>query len=146
MGAEKVKMPGRTLKLHDEYLQRLELYAEASKLTVEYKQEDGDGAYVPSRRLIRIDPDLNDSFQVAVFLHELGHHLDDRLVHEKYLDRVNKAYTAFYAEKHTKRHLKLIRETEERAWEYGRTVAKIVKIRLGKWYDDAQKLCLESYK
>jgi hypothetical protein len=52
-------MPGIDLKHYDTYLQSLELYAEASGLTVEYGEMDSPGVYVPSRRKIRIDPDLS---------------------------------------------------------------------------------------
>lgn len=138
-------MPGRALKLYDEYLQRLELYAKASNILLVLAPEDSDGAYIPSRNMIRVDPDLTDSHQIAVILHELGHSLDDRLVDKKFASRVDRVYSSYYAGKIKGTQLEFLLDTERRAWEYGRAIAKITKIPLGQWYDAAKDYCLRTY-
>jgi hypothetical protein len=135
-------MPGIDLKHYDTYLQSLELYAEASGLTVEYGEMDSPGVYVPSRRKIRIDPDLSQSKEIAVFLHELGHSIDPSITAkatEKKLDG------AHYANKASKRQSALVLACEERAWANARDIAKKLRIPLGKWFDNEETDCLNGY-
>src|SRR5271165_6485353 len=94
---------GRPLKNFDLYMDKLRVYAEACELTLEYRDVDGDGIYLPSRRVIKLDKDLPESTEVACLLHELAHTMDDALhdpISEKKLD---KAYKAFYKDKATKK-------------------------------------------
>ena len=136
---------GRTLRNHDIYLEKLTRYCEACELTLEYKEYPNDGAFVPSRRVIVIDRDLDDSTEIATFLHELGHSTDDSLKEPKALVKYDKAYTAFYKNDANEKQKKLVFECEQRAWEYGRGIARKLRIRLGKWYDAEEAEALLDY-
>lgn len=132
-----------TLKYYDEYLARLKKYTKASGIKLWL--DDMESSYSPAARRLRLDTDLEQTHVIASFLHELGHSLDDSLA-ARSSRSLDKAYTAIYKEKHTPKQMDLVIECEKRAWEYGRKIAKILKIRLGKWYDDYQKECLAAYR
>lgn len=136
----------QVLKNYLEYLKKLERYAKAVNLKIEYKPEIGDGAYIPSRLVIRIDPDLSEADEIATFLHELGHALDDNLVNKEYLHKVNTAYVAMGKERLTAKQRKVILDCEKRAWKYGSVIAKKLKIRLGKWYARIRARALREYR
>lgn len=134
------------LKNHDRYLQRLEQYAEASGLAIKYADEPCEGAFIPSRNYIRIDPSLADAAEIATILHELGHSIDDTLVNPETCQKLEAAYRQVYGKKCTKRQSALVIECEERAWKFGRALAKKLRIPLGKWYDKQEKEALEAYR
>lgn len=136
---------GRTLKNHDLYMEKLLAYAYACEITIEYKEMDGDGSYVPSRRKVKLDKDLPESTEVATLLHELGHSLDDNLTDKKIELVMDKAYKAFYKRSANKRQVEHVVECEKRAWVYGRGIAKKLRIPLGKWYDEEERTALEGY-
>ena len=148
MGRKQVKdiVPGRDLKYYSEYVTSIENYASACGITIKYDNMDGEGSYEPHKRWLRISPDLSQSCEIAVLLHELGHCLDDTLVSKKMEPKLSKAYNAIYKDKYTKTQLALVVACERRAWKMGRAVAKKLRIRLGKWYDEIQRFCIEDYK
>ena len=137
---------GRCLKKFDEYYQKLEHYCEASEIEIQYKEHDNDGSWVPSRRKIILDRDLDESTAVATLLHELGHTTDDYLKDPKQEKKYNKAYKAFYNNTANEKQKKLVVECEERAWVYGRGIARKLRIPLGKWFDTEEAEALRSYK
>ncbi len=134
------------LRNYDRYFLILENYARANGVTIEYRDEPGSGAWVPSRRKIVLDPGLSQSFEIAVLLHELGHLLDDTLFDKKREAKLDKAYGADHGGSATASQRALILLCEERAWNFGRGVAKKLRIRLGKWYDKAVAESLQSYR
>lgn len=134
------------LKNYDIYLQRLELYIKASRLKLVYAPEIGEGAYVPSSRTIRIDPDLSESEEIATILHEIGHSIDDTLVSGTQETRLEAAYRLVYKKKGSETHNTLVYECEERAWKFGRGVAKRLHIPLGNWFNRCEKEGLKAYK
>lgn len=137
---------GRVLKNFDLYMDKLRLYAEACELIVEYKDIDGDGIYLPSKRKIQLDKDLPESTEVATFLHELAHTMDDALhdpCTEKKLDR---AYKAFYKDRASYDQKHLVIACETRAWTYARGIAKKIRIPLGKWFYEEEEEALKSYQ
>lgn len=136
---------GRPLKRYDDYLDKLKLYAEACEITIEYKSVDGDGVYVPSRRKIVLDPDLPESTEIATLLHEIGHSMDDTLINKRTEKVMDRAYKAFYDQSASKKQVEKVVECEKRAWIYGRSIAKKLRIPLGKWYDYEEKSALEGY-
>lgn len=139
-------MPGRSLPNYDHYLDKLKLYASACEITVEYKEEPGEGIYIPKRRTLRIDPNLEESSVIAIFLHELGHSLDDSLTQPKYEKKLDKAYNAMYRKEAGAKHRALIMECEQRAWGFARGLAKKLRIPLGKWFDREEEDALQSYR
>lgn len=137
---------GRSLKNFDQYFQKLEHYCQASEIEIQYKEHDNDGSWVPSRRRIILDRDLDESTAVSTLLHELGHTTDDYLKDPKQEKKYDKAYKAFYDSTASEKQKKLVIECEERAWMYGRGIAKKLRIPLGKWFNVEEKQALESYK
>ena len=135
------------LKNYTLYLSKIERYAKLCNIKITYCQCDGDGSFSSSRRRIRIDNDLSEAKEVAVLLHELGHALDDSMPTGPKARKTNAAYANMYDKlKVTDIQLSLIIECEQRAWNIGRAIAKKLSIRLGKWYDNHEKECLDNYK
>lgn len=137
---------GRTLKNHDLYMQRLEAYAAASHVELVWEEEPDGGAWVPARRLIRIDPHLTDSDEVATLCHELGHSEDDSFQRKRVWKKLDRAYSAFQRGRQTPEQYQAVIECEERAWRFGRAIAKRLKIPLGKWFDDEERSALAAYR
>lgn len=134
------------LKYFKEYKKALKKYAKSIGFKIIYRYQDTDGIVVPTRNYISIDKELSESDEIAALLHELGHTMDDSI---KYLERfkhIEKAYGAVYRDKYSKTQLRLVLETEKRAWKYGEAIAKLLHIRLGKWYFRYRNLCLNSYR
>lgn len=140
-------MPEIKLKHFEVYSQRLRNYAAANGIAVLYKEHGVEGEWDPRTATVTLDNDQSQSAEIACFLHELGHSLDDLLSKpEVYDTKVWKAYDAMYANKATKKQRALVLQIEERAWKNGRDIAARLKIRLGKWYAQAETACLESYR
>lgn len=145
MGERSVAMCNRSLPKYHEYIRRLELFSKALGVKVEYAPEDGEGSFSPATRKIRIDPELSEAEEIATFLHELGHAVDDMLIDDKVYALIDKAYTIVYDKKVSKKQQALVVNCEKRAWQYGRSIAKQLKIRLGKWYTAIEVDCLRRY-
>lgn len=139
-------MPNGQLKNYKKYLEKLEIYSKAVNLKLKYGTVDGGGVYLASRSVIKIDDDLEEDETIATILHELGHALDDQLVTNPTAHFLYYAYKAVYANEHTKKQLKKVVECEIRAWNYGRVIARLLKIPLGTWYDLQQKECVAHYR
>lgn len=136
-----------TLKNYELYVKNIRLFCKSIRLRLQFSAADGDGAYLPARRIIRVDPELSESETIAVLLHELGHVLDDTMLNKARFRDVTRAYTNLNQERPlTSVQRRTIIRTEERAWEYGRVVAKILGIPLGRWYDKKMAYCLKAYK
>lgn len=136
---------GRSLPNFDIYMDKLRMYSEACELTIEYRDVDGDGVYLPSRRVIKLDKDLPESTEVATLLHEMGHTLDDAL-HDPIMEkRIDKCYKAFYKDKATFDQKIVVFDCEKRAWVYARGIAKKLRIPLGKWFAEEEEDSLKSY-
>lgn len=136
-------MSGRKLKNYGQYLQKIKNYAKALNIKVEWREEEENGAYIPTRRAIVLDPDMTDSETIAVFLHELGHATEFAAYTPKIDKFTDKAYSA---KRPTRRQQRRIMDCERTAWNYGRVIAKKLRIRLGKWYDEHERDALNSYK
>ena len=139
-------MCARKLKYHHKYLLRLELYAKAIGIKLQWVENDDGSEFIPSRNKIKLSANLSDAEEIAIFLHELGHTLDDTLVYGSMQARLSNAYIAYYDNKATKSQSKRVMQCEKRAWHYGRFIAKRCGIRLGKWYDIVRNECLKSYR
>jgi uncharacterized protein with von Willebrand factor type A (vWA) domain len=88
---------------------------------------------------------LDDSTEIATLLHELGHQFDDALKDPKKRKKYDKAYPAFYKGQASEKQKKLVLECEKRAWEYGKAIAKKLRIKLGKWYEHEKEQALKEY-
>ena len=137
------------LKKYNKYLNKLIDYAVVCDVKVIYKnipQDEGSFSY--SDRTIELDENLSESNEIATFLHELGHFIDDAL-HPKFT-RSKKAEAAYYsyncAVPLTKPQRKVILDQERRAWEGGEGLARQLKIKLGKWYYKEMKEGLNAYR
>lgn len=97
-------------------------------------------------RRIYLDDDDSDPELVATLLHEIGHILDLTLNYKDYTEELDVAYERFYDEKANKKQKRMVLSSEKRAWAVGKKIAKQLKIPLGKWFDDEQKVCLDSYR
>lgn len=141
-------MKVRKLKHTEAYFKRLHTFASAMGIIVISDIDvDGEGQWIPTRNKIKIDQDLADSQLIATFLHELGHALDDITFNDpKHEERLGKAYYAVYQNTAKKTQTKLVVECEKRAWQKGRIIAKKLRIKLGKWYDEEEADCLAAYK
>lgn len=139
----------RKLKHYSQYLKRLRLFAKAMNIKIEYQDDlDAEGEWLPSVRLIKIASTTSESEEIAATLHEIGHSMDD-LFSTSFTseNRTFKAYYRFYNNnKISKNQRKLILDCEKKAWRNGRDIARRLKIRLGKWFNDIEQECLNSYK
>ena len=99
---------GRPLPNYEEYFDKIAVYCEAVDLVIERKECDSDGLYVPTRRRIVIDRDLDESSEIAVLLHEIGHTLDDALKDQCEEKKIDRAYTAFYKNEATKKQVQIV--------------------------------------
>lgn len=134
------------LKNYEAYVKTIRLYAKAIGVKIVYEDQDGDGAYVPKYRKIRVDPDLSETRELSVLLHELGHMWDFALIDKTTERKVDFASKAVYKNKATTKQLRFLIQCERRAWNYGRAIAKKLGIPLGKWYERVQNDCLSSYR
>lgn len=132
------------LRRYEDYLTKLQHYAAACDIEIEYRLEPSDGLYIPSQRKVVLDKDLEPGEEIATLLHELGHMLDDALQEPD--SNLNRAYQAVYRKKPTINQRRLVLECEQRAWDCGRGIAKKLRIPLGKWYDREMQDALQSYR
>lgn len=140
-------MPGIDLKNYTVYLKRLLALAKVLGIKVEFTSTSSEGIWMPAISKIKIDNELEESATIAALLHELGHSMDDsfRITYNED-SALYKAYDAFYNNRATKKHMRLVRKCEIMAWKNGRELAKRLKIPLGKWYDKDEKYCLNTYR
>lgn len=140
-------MPEIDLKHYAEYSRRLQTFARAMGISVLYKEYESDGEWCPHTRRIIINTEQSQSSEIASFLHELGHSLDDLLSKGGELNnQANMAYGALYYGRPTKSQRKLVVMYETKAWKNGRDIAARLKIPLGKWYSQARSYCLGIYR
>jgi len=138
-------MPERDLKHYELYCTRLRNYAASNGITVVFKECDID-QWDPRTNTVTIDTEQSQSAEIASFLHELGHSIDDLVSKPAVYDsKIWKAYDAMYANKATKTQKALVLSVEKKAWSNGRDIAKRLRIPLGKWYTQAEIFCLASY-
>lgn len=133
------------LKHYDKYLNKLTVFANSLGYYVVYRLEESDGLFVPSNRRIVLDKELSEANTVAVFLHELGHAFQHYFKHIKKAEyaRLERAYTA---KRPTKAQEKLTLAYEKEAWEIGKLIAAVLKIKLGTWYDEIARYYVTSHK
>lgn len=134
------------LKNYEKYLRSIEIYAKASGIVISRKDEAEEGSYSHTRRRITIDPDLPPAMEIAVLLHELGHAIDMASIKAPKMKVIDNIYYDFDRGTKSSKKRSVVLDMEKRAWYYGRAIAKMLRIRLGKWYDSTQQSCLYSYR
>lgn len=139
-------MVGRKLKHFEKYLDKLNNYADALGIKIKYTDTEDEGSFSSHRKCVKVDGGLSHSGEIATILHELGHASDPNIVGPDNNKSLDDAYAVVYVKKPTNRQLNLVVEAEEKAWLYGRTIAKMLRIPLGKWYDQEEKESLDTYK
>lgn len=117
---------GRDLPRFEDYRRSIRCYLRRHGISLRYAEVDGDGCYRVGRKCIIICPDLPETTEIAVILHELGHHLDE------FLGGICHTTTRYYS--------------ESRAWNLGRVIAARLDIPLGAWYRAEEKDALHDYR
>lgn len=133
------------MKNYNLYFNKLLEFAKVCNVSV-YLENGGslkeDDSYVdlgqfdPRRKIISLNSRNPESAQIATFLHELGHFYD-HMKDPKFSNsrKLNKAYIDSSSQKPiTLQEKKRLIECERRAWNYGKVIAKILGIPLGKWF------------
>lgn len=138
------------MKNYKKYLKKLNNYAETCGINVYHKElVNTMGEFIPSKRSINLQKDMTHEETLAVFLHELGHFLD-QMINPDFTNspRLNNAYLKINNtdKKLTKIQHHYILKSEEQAWEYGRSIGNKLKIPLGQWYDREMTEGLKYYK
>lgn len=129
------------------YKRALITFAKGLRISIVYGNTDSDGVYMPSRRKVVIADDMEEADEIATILHELGHALDDMMGFYLDMESINNAYKKVYSNKKaTYRERRIVIMCETAAWRNGRALAKQLKIRTGKWYDDTEAFCLKDYR
>ncbi len=142
-----VELPEIDLKHYSKHLKKLKTYANALGIKIIYKKNPiSEGVYVHTRNLIYIEKELSESTEIAVLLHELGHAIDTDFMTPKRCYKIEKAYDAAEKGKLTTYNRRIILKCERDAWNRARLIARRLKIKLGKWFDEAEEVCLDSYK
>jgi hypothetical protein len=135
------------LKNYLKYMEKLEHYAETLGLRIISREESSEGAYNHNNSTIVIDPDLSESKEIAVLLHELGHAMDYHLTNKKLSPKIWSAYHYVLGDTPPSQDkLETVMAAEVRAWENGAVIAKRLKIPLGKWYASERKSALLNYR
>ena len=139
-------MYGCSLKHFDKYRKSIDAYAKAHRLKIRYDRRGYESSFVPSLRVIKIEPHMSDSEEIATLLHELGHSIDDMLVVNGTMSRrMDKAYKSLYKNRASKVQKAMVYGAESRAWNLGRVIARELNIRLGKWYTSVEQFSLKTY-
>lgn len=134
---------GRSLPNYTEYLHKIKLYLRICGIKLVRREVATEAAWIPSRREISVDWDLDESTEIACILHEIGHSLDDALRRQEKLH--DKAYTAFYAGKATRRGRLVVKACEIRAWNNAEAIARTLQIPCGRWFKHERRRLLKTY-
>lgn len=104
-----------------------------------------DGSWTNYLSRITIHDDLDLKTELATLLHECGHYLDDYANGEdRAIDRAYNKYNAGVLLNN--KEYRLVYQSEKRAWQNARRLAKQLKIRLGKWFDKEMRSSLAIYR
>ena len=125
-------------------------YAKGSLLSVytqDLSHKWAEAQFELRTRSIVIDTSYPPKALIANFLHELGHFHDDHKVSNTEWNLVNTAYHNFNTGRRmTAKQKNRVLQTEIKAWEDGRFIAKLLNIRLGQWYTDYRNLAIFDLK
>lgn len=127
------------LKNYIDYYNKLLDYAKVCHINVfmaelyENQDEKDLGEYLYESRTINLNKKLTQKELIATLLHELGHFEDHKIngINEKVEQAYKNLNNGVLPTVNQKR---LIVECEQKAWDYGESLAKKLKIPLGSWY------------
>jgi len=129
------------------HIKKLLRLSKALGIKVAFIHYPGNGAWHPAVNKISVDRDLEGTELVSTILHELGHVVDDLANRsDREWRKLDKAYSKVYKNKASTKQLRLVLKHERRAWTFGREIARLLKIKLGKWYDRDEKDSIADYK
>jgi hypothetical protein len=136
------------LKHYGLYMRRLRAFARAQGYKIEYRDQDECGWHISQSRTIAIKDNMEQSEEIAVLLHELGHMEDDALkrLDPKEIKKIDRAYGAAEMKCATRRQVEIMIECETRAWQHGKAIASRLKIPLGKWFDREMEEAIDLYR
>lgn len=138
------------LKNYNIYMRKIRRFASMCNVDIEFKSNvDGFGEYSPHQRKVVVDRSLSRCERITTILHELGHFMDD----SKNPDRWNNNHH-YYGYDKIENSIKemsmnqkvVVWECELEAWRNARSLAKMIQIPLGKWFDRDEISSLNSYR
>lgn len=113
---------------------------------LEYSSSGVGGIYQPATRTILITRKQPTLCLMATLLHELGHHFYECALSKSKVAQIDKSYERSNNNRPlSELDIETILTTEKQAWIMGRSVAKILHIKLGKWYEDEYKINYATY-
>lgn len=134
---------------YNKYIKKLKNFAKLCSIHLVFEEEEFMGEYAPTRRRIKISPDMNKTETLATVLHEFGHFMDDSKNPARWTKNHHyHGYSKIQQETremsiHQKEH---VWEAELEAWKNARALAAMLKIPLGKWFYDEEIKSLNSYR
>lgn len=132
------------------YLKAIEKQAKLYGVKINLVPDGSEnGEFSPNRRSVTVDGSLPDSLIISTLLHELGHFLDAQKrpkvwesAHHYYgYGRIEKEFMTL-----TENQKKIVWDCELEAWRQARSIARSLKIPLGKWFYNDEKKSLNSYR
>lgn len=133
------------LKHYEKYVKTIRSYARGMQIKVILEEGD-NGASSPTRKYIKVGVDQSETGVIATLLHELGHMHDFTLVRRRSVNALMKYHDLLDKGKIRQVQLRRIVKGEERAWAYGKIIAKMLGIPIGKWYDEHARDAIRTYR
>lgn len=135
-----------SIKNFNVYYNKLLDYAKLMSITIYFHKIEDQGTFF--NRTIYLDKTLNEKQILAVLLHELGHFIDEMINPKRYISkRAVQAYTLLAKNKEmTQLQKQNILIIEKAACEYGKVLAKKLKIKTGSWYKKEMDELINTYK
>ena len=130
------------------YIKKIRRWAKAGQIAIRKRKNlPCEGVYYPHNRTIAYCSTLTESEVITCLLHELGHLMDDYAWDGKYSHKylVDGLENLEKSKLPTKLQKEKILETERGAWRYAESLAKMLKIPLGKWYFKDKRKAFDSY-
>lgn len=129
------------LEVYNKNYNKLLKYAESSSIKVVYLSTNSEAEWSKESKTIRINSEhYGNTKELALFLHELGHCIDDFRQSKEFLKQSSLSYKHFnrvinnQQSRMSSKTKYCVIETEFRAWNNGISLAKQLGIRLGKWF------------
>ena len=129
-------------------------YAKSCNFKVIYASCNASAEWNPKTKTITLSHDyFNNKAEIAFFLHELGHALDDAQQTDKgYVKYLDLCYRRFNKLINTNKKIYITENqkysvifTEYRAWKNARDIAKLLRIKLGDWFYKEEFEGLKTY-
>jgi hypothetical protein len=132
----------------NKHIVKLTALCHAIGIEVVYKdtaEKDNEFSSDGKVRRITLYPDKNKWTVLTCLIHELGHAFDEGENPEGFWSELRQEKAPTAVERQVERKNWVI-QAEERAWYYGRRLAKFAQIPVGKWFYHRKDLYLNTYK